>query len=270
MKNQVKKYVIENKQIRIYLLKGTQIYTKVNELNLDNFSKEYFTDALNITALLNALDTSNQRTSFTFLSSQGMNKLSTESFSNHNITGTAEILDNNDTLKGGTLQSVTSSDEQLGTSHTSHSLLYFDDLFQNIEDYYTQSEQLPTYVFPLSSRKNPENIVLLIQPLPFANQKVITNVLDTTSSIKSAMAHDTFENVIDQLSSLFSNWTFLESVDIDYSCSCSKDMFLGLIFSLSREELDEIFSNNEVLEAHCPLCGKKYTFTSEEIAKYLQ
>lgn len=71
MKNQVKKYVIENKQIRIYLLKGTQIYTKVNELNLDNFSKEYFTDALNITALLNALDTSNQRTSFTFLSSQG-------------------------------------------------------------------------------------------------------------------------------------------------------------------------------------------------------
>lgn len=141
---------------------------------------------------------------------------------------------------------------------------------KSIEDYYTQSEQLPTYVFPLSSRKNPENIVLLIQPLPFADQKIVKKVLATASSIKSTMPYDTFETVISQLSSLFSNWNFLESVAIDYSCSCTKDMFLGLIFSLSQEELDEIFSKDEVLEAHCPLCGKKYTFTPEEIAKYLQ
>ncbi len=270
MKNKVMKYLIENKQIRVYLLDGSQIYTKVSQLKLDDFSKEYFTDALNTTALLNALDTSERRTTFTFSSSHQMNKISTELFPDHSITGTVKMLDNNDPFQGGTLQSVISTDKQIGTSHTSHSLLDSNNLYRDIENYYTQSKQLPTYFFPLSNRDNPANIVLLIQPLPFANQKIVKNVLDTVHSIKSTMLYSDFEKVIKQLTPLFANWTFLESVEIDYSCNCSKDMFLGLIFSLTQEELDEIFSKDEVLEAHCPLCGKKYTFTAEEISKYLQ
>ncbi|HFI0683428.1 TPA: Hsp33 family molecular chaperone HslO [Streptococcus suis] len=47
-------------------------------------------------------------------------------------------------------------------------------------------------------------------------------------------------------------------------------MFLGIVFSLSKEEINDILSKKENLEVTCSLCNKKYVFSTDEIMNYLQ
>ncbi|KAF1302439.1 Hsp33 family molecular chaperone HslO [Candidatus Enterococcus willemsii] len=257
MKNTIDKYLIQQKQLRLYILDGKQIYTKVQKTALPKRAKNYLMDALNIAALLNTLTTTKQRTTFTFLSANKQNKLSVEIFSDHHITGNMTFTDDTDTFENGRLQSIISIDSQFGTSHTSHSLLESDNLYRAIEIYYRRSEQLATYFFPVSQDK-----VLLLQPLPFADAHNITEALTKISSIAQCPSLD----IAQQVPQCFPDYQWLEQMTVSYHCMCSKELFLSLLFALTEED----HQKQETLEAQCPLCGKKYFFTPTEIQHYLQ
>ena len=269
MKNTITKYLVENKQIRIYILSGKQIYRDTQRLDINDYEKSLFRKALNITALSNAINPGTQRLTYTFLSKKRTSKISTESFSNNTITGIINLKESELTFKGGTLQTISALNSQYGGSHTSYSVLDYDNLYKDIEQYYCNSEQIPTYLFPLSDEHNSENIVLLIQSLPFANEKIVAKVLKQVHSAKNDFKHATTKIVSEKLSSVLTDWKYLETINVEYSCGCSKEMLLGLIFSLSPEELDTIISKNEKLNVSCSLCGKKYEFSADDISNYL-
>lgn len=270
MNNKIKKYLIENKQVRLYLLSGKEIYEEIKTLNLSIKEKELFKIALNITSLINSLNAAKQRMSFTFSSENRDNKISTESFENNTITGTSKFSNTSQSFKKGRLQTITTLNAQYGGSHISYSLLESGDLYKDMENYYYKSEQTPTYFFPLSDSNNSENIVILVQPLPFTNKTTITKILEKINLVKNSMADFTVKEVEEALYFLFSDYVFLESTEIIYSCGCSKDMFLGIIFSLSQEEINNTISNNEEIEVVCSLCGEKYIFSSEDVLSYLR
>ncbi|HFI0463085.1 TPA: Hsp33 family molecular chaperone HslO [Streptococcus suis] len=267
MKNKITKYLAENRQIRIYILSGIQIYKDTEALEMNSKHKTLFREALNITALANALNSGQQRLSYTFFSKNRKSKISTESFSNGTITGMVTTDENQLDFRDGTLQTISTSDNKFGSSHTSHSSLNHGNIYMDIEQYYFSSEQTPTYLFPLSKKKN---IVLLMQPLPFADEKIVNKVLSQLNSLKSTLSNVNTKILVEILSSELNDWKYLDSVYVEYSCSCSKDMFLGIVFSLSKEEINDILSKKENLEVTCSLCNKKYVFSTDEIMNYLQ
>ena len=268
MKNIIKKYLIENKQIRMYLLSGKQIYQEIENFELDDYEKHLFKEALNITALSHSLNTGKQRISFRFCSKNKANKISTQSFSNNTITGMITLNDLETSFKKGTLQAISSINNQMGSPHVSYSMLDYGELYKNIEQHFLSSEQISTYFIPISDKQNTNNIVLLIQPLPFAKEKTVSNVLQKIYTNKKTLSYSSFSEVESSFSLIFSDWEYLEEISIENSCSCSKEMFIGALFSLSEDEIKNIILEKETLNASCSLCGKEYTFSHEDIASY--
>jgi molecular chaperone Hsp33 len=268
MENTITKYLIENKEIRMYLLVGKQIYHKVTNMSIDTNRKEPFIQALNIAALANSLDTE-KRLSYSFISKNKTSKITTESFSNQTITGLLTFKEDNPCFKGGTLQVIASADSQYSRSHTSYSTIEDGDFYKAIERFYLDSEQTATYLVPLSAKQNSDNIVLLVQPLPFVNEQKVKAVLKQINDIRQELRHLEYSTVEKKLSALWSDRFFLETVSIDYECGCSKEAFLGILFSLAQDEFETIISQNKTLTIPCSLCSEEYTYTAEDIRNYL-
>lgn len=60
---------------------------------------------------------------------------------------------------------------------------------------------------------------------------------------------------------------FLSSNEISYQCNCSDERMQEVIASLSKKDRAELAGDPNGIEIKCHFCGKKYHFTSEEIAK---
>lgn len=260
MENKIDKYLAENKQIRIYILSGEQIYCDTEALKIDNNTKIILRKALNITAFENVINSKWQRISYVFLSKNGKSKLSTESFSNNTITGMISLDKDDSNFYGGTLKTIYVPDNQYDVSRTSNLLLNDENIYKNMEKFYDESEQTPTYLIPLLENQN--NIVCLVQPLPFADKNIINKVLNQINSIKSKI--ENAEMIEELFSSEINDLDYLETVNVKYSCGCSRDMFLKILRSLSGE-LDKNAFEDEKIEVSCSMCGKKYVFNVWEI-----
>lgn len=270
MKNRVSKYLIKGKQVRIYILVGKQIQREIEKLSINEEAKNLFRTALNITALNYALNPNKERLSLTFYTKDQQNKITTQAFSNQTMTGMIRLNQPNLKFKEGTLQTITALSSKIGNAYTSYSPLSSGNLYQDMEDYYRFSEQTSTYFIPISNIKSGENIVLLVQGLPFTPAKIVLDVLAQLQTKKASWDVWEFAEVELGLAQLFTDWRFLEQLTIDYRCSCGKEMFLGLIFSLSPDEVATINKKQENLSASCSLCGKSYRFTPGEIGTYLE
>ena len=270
MSNIISKYLIADQQIRVYLLDGRQIQADVAQLALSHVGQYYLKKALNITALATALGGGKERQSFKFVSQNRQNKISTHSFLNQTITGMISLGEPAPSFKGGTLQTISQDNQQFGSAHTSYASLESGEFYRDMEQYYLTSEQTPTYLFPLSSADCPENLVLLLQPLPFAQHSLVKHVLSQINQARGAWQGLTLAELERALSSLLQGWTFLDRVSLDYHCSCSKEMFIGLIFALSGAEQELIKQDKSDLSVTCSLCGRSYTFTHAELLSYLE
>ncbi|QDY46611.1 hypothetical protein FK545_18510 [Planococcus glaciei] len=52
---------------------------------------------------------------------------------------------------------------------------------------------------------------------------------------------------------------------VNFFCGCSKEMFYGMLYSLSEEEIKRSIERKEDIEAFCHICGKTYTFEQKEM-----
>jgi len=198
-------------------------------------------DALNVTALLASLNSDEQRFSLRFVSKDLKYKISTEGFSNKTITGFATVEESEHVFIGVTLQVIRSIDGQYGSSYTSFTTLDTGNLYSGIGKYYKCSEQIPTCFISIDSKEMNENITILIQELPFASKGIFEASVEKTLQNKMNLNFSTTENIQELVVGLFEDVKFLEVTNVLYSCGCSKEMFIGIIFSLSKEDQEEIF-----------------------------
>lgn len=268
--NTVLKYLTKNKQIRVYILYGKQIYNEVIKLNISDYQRNLFKRALNITALFNALDTGKERVSYVFQDKIGTSKITTNSFSNNTITAVFKFDKLEHNLKGGTLQTISTINIQYGGAHISYSELEYGDIYKDIEQYYLKSEQITTYIVPICEDTNSDNIVILVQPLPFANNKYLENTLDEIKNLNIKSTKYTIEMIEELFSKSFVDYNFLDKIIINYHCGCSKELFLGVIFTLSNKEKNSIIARKESIHVSCPLCGKEYIFSYTDILNYMK
>lgn len=142
---------------------------------------------------------------------------------------------------------------------------------KNLENYYLKSEQLPTYFQLFISKDNPQVARgIMLQLLPGEPKSIISDFVSTLHKKKNLFINPLFVINMENLHNHFLiDLDYMATKPLKYQCACTKEMFYGVIFNLLPKEINEIIKDQQVLEAVCSMCGKRYLFTHEEIASLL-
>ena len=151
------------------------------------------------------------------------------------------------------------------------------EIAEDITSYYAVSEQTPT-VCALGVLVDPdtENIIcaggFIIQLLPFAADETIDKLEKDLESVKpvTTMLFDkmTPEEICRKVLPSF-NLEILDDAEVEYRCTCSKERVTKALIATGKDGLSEM-AEDEVTEAVCNFCNKKYHFSREEILKLLK
>ena len=147
----------------------------------------------------------------------------------------------------------------------------------DVTAYFAQSEQTPT-ACALGVLIDVDQSVkvaggYLLQLLPGAPDETIDKLEEgirragaVTPMLEAGM---TPEDILGQVCGDL-GVVFLETVEVEYKCYCSRDRVTSALISLGKEELTEIMTEGKVFPVECQLCDERYIFTPEDIRKLLE
>jgi molecular chaperone Hsp33 len=147
------------------------------------------------------------------------------------------------------------------------------EIAEDIVKYYAESEQMPT-VCGLGVLVNPDLTVksaggFMIQVLPFTPDSDITIIEENlkriphvTKLLEDGMTAEEISLYV--LEGLEPNT--LDEGNVMYHCDCSRQRTERVVKSIGRDELLKIAADKKDTEVECHFCGRKYVFTSDEIA----
>lgn len=148
------------------------------------------------------------------------------------------------------------------------------EIAEDVTEYFASSEQTPT-VCACGVRVDLDNMCyaaggFLLQLLPGADENIITQlekniaVIGSVSSmIAGGMSCDDIAKVV------FEGipYTPFDEFDAEYRCTCCRENYLRALISLNDADMTELEQTDEDVECCCRFCGKKYTFTLDELRK---
>jgi molecular chaperone Hsp33 len=131
--------------------------------------------------------------------------------------------------------------------------------------YFKQSEQTIS-IFSLSIVFDEKNQIassrgLFAQLLPGAPISLIDDikkVISENNKLFNGISYKLFEDI-----------EIIGVEPVQFFCGCSKDIFYPMLYSLNKHELVEAYKANKDIEIVCNVCGKKYSFTPDEINKLI-
>ncbi|MBR5667442.1 MAG: Hsp33 family molecular chaperone HslO [Lachnospiraceae bacterium] len=146
------------------------------------------------------------------------------------------------------------------------------EIAEDLTYYFASSEQTPSVV-GLGVLMNKDNTVacaggFILQLMPDCPEEVIAtiekNIKDipsVTDMLSSGMSpEDILNRTLDGL-----NPEITDTLTPKYLCNCSKERYAKGIMSLGKKDLDSLIAGGEDIEVVCRFCGKKYTFSAEEL-----
>ena len=142
--------------------------------------------------------------------------------------------------------------------------LQADSLSAAFEDYFRQSEQLPTRLSLFAHGNRAAG--LLIQQLPEA-------IASTEDWRRAQALFDTLEadelfglDPEEVLYRLFHEESVrvLESRPLAFGCSCSRERVENTLVSLGQEEIEQTIAETGGISVHCDFCGQGYHFSADE------
>jgi molecular chaperone Hsp33 len=183
-------------------------------------------------------------------------------------------------LKTGKLVLTYEADDQHGNSrHQSILEVVSAHMAQNIEHYFSQSEQVETKIWlsvtPLSASG------FLLQRLPSVPN--LDSNLDLDLNLNPdelwndavIRAQTLFEQELqtlaleDLLSRLYSEdeIQLFQAEEIEFNCPCSKDRMERALLFMGKAEVMEILEKEEHVDVTCQFCGKNHAFDAIDIEK---
>ncbi len=146
------------------------------------------------------------------------------------------------------------------------------EIAEDIANYFATSEQTPT-VCGLGVLVSPDLTVAyaggyLIEVLPYAPEatiatleKNLTTLRPVTQMLAESMTPDKIAlHLLDGL-----NPNLLDNGSPTYVCDCSYERTKHILNSLPQNERAALIAENEPIEVICHFCGKKYTFSPEDL-----
>lgn len=145
-------------------------------------------------------------------------------------------------------------------------------LAECLEDYFRQSEQLPTRVWLAADAGRAAG--LFIQELPSrtdAEQHAehwqhITTLASTVTAeeLLNLPAPTLLQRLFHQ-----EDLRLLRSDSLQFRCSCTQQRTEAMLISLGRAELEQILAEQGCIDVNCEFCNQHYGFTPEQIATLL-
>ncbi|XJZ27395.1 Hsp33 family molecular chaperone HslO [Bacillota bacterium Lsc_1132] len=146
------------------------------------------------------------------------------------------------------------------------------ELGEDFTYYFVTSEQVPSSV-GVGVLVNPDDSILaaggfIFQLMPGTKDETIIFIeerLKTIPPISRLIQQGLTPEEI--LAELFGKEQVrvLETIPVQFKCSCSKERFAEAIIGLGRAEIDEMIEQDGMAEAHCHFCNEKYHFTKNEL-----
>lgn len=138
-----------------------------------------------------------------------------------------------------------------------------------IEDYFRQSEQLPTRLFIKTGAHNGKAAAagMLLQVLP-THQNNISEFEHLAVLTETIKAEELFNlNVEEILHRLYheEDVTLFESQSISFHCTCSRDRCAQALTAISPSEIDSLLTEEGNIDMHCDYCGNHYIFEKMDI-----
>lgn len=104
--------------------------------------------------------------------------------------------------------------------------------------------------------------------LPFASDACIDTIeknLKTLPPVTTMMTQGmtTDQIALRLLDGLEPN--LLDEGEVHYQCDCNRERTERVLKALGNQELTQLIAEGEPVEVNCHFCGKKYTFTPEEL-----
>ena len=140
--------------------------------------------------------------------------------------------------------------------------------------YFAASEQVPSCVALgiLMERNNTVKQAggFIIQLMPFAQEEVIRKLEENVAGLKSVTTLLEEGNTPEQILSLLLGDMGLEITEktpVRFWCGCSKERVEKVLYSLKKEDLQEMAEEGKDVELHCHFCNTNYVFTADEVKK---
>ena len=140
--------------------------------------------------------------------------------------------------------------------------------------YFAASEQVPSCVALgiLMERNNTVKQAggVIIQLMPFAQEEVIRKLEENVAGLKSVTTLLEEGNTPEQILSLLLGDMGLEITEktpVRFWCGCSKERVEKVLYSLKKEDLQEMAEEGKDVELHCHFCNTNYVFTADELKK---
>ncbi len=134
-------------------------------------------------------------------------------------------------------------------------------------EYFRISEQLPTRFQTVVKTDEKGEVlfagVAVLQPLPFADEKVIekTWAYDLDACLQTLQEKGVEESVESAFGRTSSVWEVRESV---YKCNCSRAYLKRVLITLGEAQMREIIQTDGAVRIHCHYCNTDYEFTEKD------
>lgn len=152
------------------------------------------------------------------------------------------------------------------------------EIAEDITAYYAKSEQIPTAcaLGVLFDKEDNEVLLaggLLIQLLPAADDETINKLekaIEKMEPVTTMLAKGM--SIEDMCKSVLSDFEveILDTQEINYICTCSREKVKNSIASLTDEEILSLADEKGFAEAGCHFCNKRYRFSKVQLKKIIE
>ncbi|MBU1565353.1 MAG: Hsp33 family molecular chaperone HslO [Proteobacteria bacterium] len=155
--------------------------------------------------------------------------------------------------------------------------LYTSEIGEDLAYYLAQSEQTPSTI-ALAIRLNKNGTIaaaggFLIQSLPPADEQLLLRIEQKIAALPP-LSTLILEGGSpgDILSLVFQDVPHRKtgSGSLYYQCSCNRTKMQSALFSLGRQDIQELIEKEEGAEVHCEFCRQTYVFNKHELENLLQ
>lgn len=146
------------------------------------------------------------------------------------------------------------------------------ELGEDFTYYFVTSEQVPSSV-GVGVLVNPDDTILaaggfIFQLMPGTTDETITLLEDrlkTIAPISSLIQQGlTPDEILDELFGK-GQVKVLETMPVQFQCTCSKERFADAIIGLGSAEINAMIEEDGMAEAHCHFCNERYHYSKIEL-----
>lgn len=140
-----------------------------------------------------------------------------------------------------------------------------DSLAACLEEYFTQSEQLPTKISLFANGKQAAGMLLQVLPSEGDHNAEFEHLEQLTATVK---AEEIFELEAEEvLHRLYhqEEVRLFDPIEVTFSCTCSRERSASAIRTVSKAEIDTIIAEQGKVEMGCEYCNTTYDFDSIDV-----